>query len=171
DLPDLATIGAEALKRTQDSVGQTKIESAELPMILQNDQARGLLGRMWGALYGSNLQQKNSFLDGKKGTKIGSELLTITDDPTIVRGMGSRYYDGDGIAAKVMPVIENGVLRNYYIDVYYGRKMEVSPTAGGSSNVTFKLGNRSGAEIEKAMDRAILITGFLGGNANSTTGD
>ncbi len=171
DLPDLARIGDEALKRTQDSVGQTKIESTELPMILQNNQVRGLLGRMWGALYGNNLQQKSSFLDGKKGTKIGSELLTITDDPTIVRGMGSRYYDGDGIAAKVMPVIENGVLKNYYINVYYGRKMEVPPTAGGSSNVTFKLGSRSGAEIEKAMDRAILVTGFLGGNANSTTGD
>ena len=171
DLPDLDRIADEALKRTQDSVGQTKIESAAMPMILMNNQVRGLLGRMWGALRGGSLQQKNSFLLDKLDTKIASDLLTVIDDPTIVRGMGSRYYDGDGIAAKVMPVVENGVLKNYYIDVYYGRKLEMAPTAGGSSNVTFKLGNRSGAEIEKDIDRAILVTGFLGGNANNTTGD
>ncbi len=171
DLPDLNRIADEALKRTQDSVGQSKIETSTLPMILNNDQGRGLLGRMFGALYASSLQQKNSFLDGKQNTKIASDLLTITDNPTIVRGMGSRYYDGDGIAAKDMPVIEKGILKNYYIDVYYGRKLEMKPTTGGTSNVTFKLGNRSGKEIEKDMDRAILVTGFIGGNANATTGD
>ncbi len=171
DLPDLNGIADEALKKTQDTVGAGKVESAALPMILQNNQVRGLLGRIWGALRGGSLQQKDSFLIDKLDTKIASDLLTVIDDPTIVRGMGSRYYDGDGIAAKVMPVIENGVLKNYYIDVYYGRKLEMAPTCGGSSNLTFKLGNRDGAAIEKDMDKAILVTGFLGGNANSTTGD
>ncbi len=171
DLPDLNMIADEALKRTQDSVGQNKIESGSMSMILPNDQGRGLLGRMFGALNGGNLQQKNSYLDGKLNTKICSDLLTIVDDPTIIRGMGSRYYDGDGVAAKVMPVIDKGVLKNYYIDVYYGRKLEMTPTSGGTSNVTFAPGKRSGAEIEKDMDRAILVTGFIGGNANTTTGD
>ncbi|MFH1851382.1 MAG: TldD/PmbA family protein, partial [Candidatus Neomarinimicrobiota bacterium] len=171
DLPDFNQIAAEALQRTQDSVGQSKIASASMPMILQNDQVRGLVGRIWSALKGGNIQQKESFLDGKLGSKIGSELLTIVDDPTVIRGLGSRYYDGDGIAAKVMPVIEKGVLSNYYIDVYYGRKLGMAPTTGGSSNVTFALGKRSGTEIERDIDRAILVTGFLGGNTNDTTGD
>ncbi len=171
DLPPFTEIADEALQKTKDSVGQDKIATETMPMILQNNQVRGLLGRMWGALRGGAIQQKESFLDGKLDTKIGSELLTVVDEPTIIRGLGSRYYDGDGIAAKMMPVIENGVLRNYYIDVYYGRKLEMKPTTGGSSNLTFKLGKRSGEEIEKDMDRAILVTGFLGGNANSTTGD
>ncbi len=171
DLPPFTQIADEALKRTQDSVGQKKIKTETMPMILQNDQVRGLLGRMWSALSGGSIQQKESFLDGKLGTRIGSDLLTVIDNPTIVRGLGSRYYDGDGIAAKVMPVIEQGVLKNYYIGVYYGRKLEMAPTCGGSSNLTCALGKRSGAEIEKDMPRAMLVTGFLGGNANSTTGD
>ena len=71
-------------------------------------------------LSASAIQQKNSFLADKKGQLITSNVLSIIDDPTIVRGLGSRYYDGDGIAAKIRPVISNGVLDDYFIDVYYG---------------------------------------------------
>ncbi|HCW75626.1 MAG TPA: TldD/PmbA family protein, partial [Candidatus Marinimicrobia bacterium] len=112
-----------------------------------------------------------SFLEGKQGQRIGSENLTLIDDPTIIRGMGSRYYDGDGISAKKLVIVENGILKNYYVDVYYGRKLGMNPTTGGSSNITFKTGTRSGAEMEADLDRGILVTSFIGGNANSTTGD
>jgi PmbA protein len=103
--------------------------------------------------------------------QIASEKLTILDDPTIIRGLGSRYYDGDGLAAKGMPIFEKGVLKNYYIDVYYGNKLGWKPNTGGSSNLIVQPGNRSGAEIEADLDRAILVTDWLGGNANGTTGD
>ncbi len=171
DLPDLNRIADEALQRTQDSVGQTKIKTITLPMILENHVTPRLLWGIFSALSGGNLQQKSSFLDGKKNQKIASSILSILDNPHVVRGMGSRYYDGDGIAAKQMPVLDKGILKNYYIDVYYGRKLKMNPTTGGSSNLVFSLGNRSGMEIEKDMKKAMLVTGFIGGNSNSTTGD
>lgn len=171
DLPDLNLIADEALQRTQDSVGQTKIKTITLPMILENHVTPRLLWGIFSALSGSNLQQKSSFLEGKKDHNIASDILSILDDPLVVRGMGSRYYDGDGIAAKPMPVLDKGVLKNYYIDVYYGRKLKMNPTTGRSSNLVFSLGDRSGLEIEQDMKKAILVTGFIGGNSNSTTGD
>ncbi len=117
------------------------------------------------------MQQKQSFLEGKLGEPIANKLLTIVDDPHVVKGFASRLYDGDGIAAKKFPVIEGGVLKTYYIDVYYGRKLGVAPTTGGSSNLLFTLGEKNEAELLKDVQEGILVTGFLGGNSNSTTGD
>jgi len=171
DLPNLNQIAEEALKRTQDTVGQEKIETVTLPMILKNHVSPRLLWGIFSALSGGNLQQKSSFLEGQLDQKIASNILSIVDDPLIVRGLDSRYYDNDGISAKPMPVIENGILKNYYIDVYYGRKLKMQPTTGSQSNLIFSLGQRSEVEIVSDMKKAILVTGFIGGNSNSTTGD
>jgi len=161
----------EALKRTQDQLGAEKVPSEQLPLLLENSNAARLLSYLLGPMRASYIQQKRSFLEGKKGEQIAADVLTILDDPTIVRGLGSKYYDGDGIAAKVRPVITNGTLDDYFVDVYYGNKMGLKPNGGGTSNLIIKPGDRPGTEIEAGLDRAILVTNWLGGNANSTTGD
>ena len=171
DLVPAEQTALEALARTQDRLGAEKVPTETLPLLLENSNAAGLLWRLMGPLSASSIQQKNSFLDGMKDKQIASEILTIIDDPTIVRGLGSRYYDGDGLAAKSMPIFENGVLKNYYIDVYYGNKLGWKPNTGGSSNLIVQPGQRSGAVIEASLDKAILVTDWLGGNANGTTGD
>ncbi len=171
DLVGAEQTAKEALLRTQGRIGAAKVGSETMPLLLENSNAAGLFWRLMGPLRASSIQQKSSFLADKKDQKIASELLTITDNPAIVRGLGSRYYDGDGIAAKPMPLFTNGVLNNYFVDVYYGNKLGWAPTTGGSSNLIVQPGKRSGAEIEADLDRAILVTDWLGGNANGTTGD
>ncbi len=171
DLVDAKQTAMEALKRTQDKMDQVKIKTATMPMLLENSNAGGFLSRVIRVLSGAAIQQKQSFLVDQRDQQVASDILTVTDIPTIVRGTGSRYYDGDGIAAKSMPIFDKGLLRNYYVDVYYGNKLGWAPTTGRSSNLIVKPGNRSGAEIEADLDRAILVTDWLGGNANGTTGD
>ncbi len=171
DLVPAEQTAMEALARTQDRLGAQKVPTETLPLLLENSNAAGLFWRLMGPLSAASIQQKNSFLEGMLDQQIASEKLTILDDPTIIRGLGSRYYDGDGLAAKGMPIFEKGVLKNYYIDVYYGNKLGWKPNTGGSSNLIVQPGNRSGAEIEADLDRAILVTDWLGGNANGTTGD
>jgi PmbA protein len=70
-----------------------------------------------------------------------------------------------------MTVVESGVLRMYYVSVYYGRKLGMEPTTGGRSNWIVTSGNRSPTAIAADLDRAILVNGFIGGNSNGTTGD
>lgn len=171
DLVPAKQTALEALARTQDRMGAEKVPSETLPLLLENSNAAGLFWRLLGPLSASSIQQKNSFLEGRKDEQVAADILTIIDDPTIVRGLGSRYYDGDGLAAKIMPVFENGVLKNYYTDVYYGNKLGWTPNSGGSSNLIVTPGKRSGAEIEASLEKAILVTDWLGGNANGTTGD
>jgi PmbA protein len=117
------------------------------------------------------VQQKRSFAEGKIGARLGSALLDLQDDPLVVRGLGSRLYDGEGIAARSFPIFEAGVLKSYYVDSYYGRKLGIPPTTGRTSNLTWKRGARTQAQLLADAGEGILVTGFLGGNSNGTTGD
>ena len=170
---DLKTngIGEIALQRALNKIGQTKIESARMPMILENRLASQSLRPLISALNGSAIQQKNSFLVDKLNEKIGSDLLTITDDPFIISGRGSRLFDGEGLALKKRTIFEKGVLKNYFIGTYYGKKLEMTPNSGSTTNLLITPGKRSMEEMVATLDRGILIAGFNGGNTNGSTGD
>jgi PmbA protein len=68
-------------------------------------------------------------------------------------------------------VFERGVLRSYYVDTYYGRKLGMAPTTRGASNLAWRLGARSRDGLVADAGEGILVSGFLGGNSNGTTGD
>jgi len=171
ELPSVGIEGKRATERALARLGSKKGESAVYTMAVDARAAGRLVGALAGPLSAQALQQKRSFLEGKKGTAVGSKLLTITDDPLVPKGFGSRLFDGEGIAAKRLPVFEAGVLLNYYVDTYYGKKLGVAPTTGGSSNLAWKLGEKTQAALLKDLKDGILVTGFLGGNTNATTGD
>jgi len=164
-------IGKQALKRALDKLGQEKIQSGRMPMIVENRLAGRTLQPLISALSGRSIQQKNSFLIDMAGEKIGSDLLTLVDDPFIVSGRGSRLFDGEGLALKKRSIIDQGVLKEYYIDTYYGKKLEMAPTSGDTTNLVFKPGEKDLEGLIASMDRGILVTGFNGGNSNGTTGD
>ena len=97
--------------------------------------------------------------------------MNIIDNPFVQRGLGSRIFDSEGLAAYEKPIIENGVLKNYFVDYYYGQKMGWQANGGSISNLMIKGGKKSFAELVKSIDKGILVKGFNGGNFNSTTGD
>lgn len=171
DMRALEAMAKEAVERSLGKIGQSKMESGVYDMIVENRAASRLLGMLYGPMQGHNLYRKNSFLDGKLGEKIGSDKLTLIDDPFIVNGLGSQLYDGDGMAAKRRSFIDKGVLKEYFISYYYSRKLEMEPTTGGYSNAVFEYGSKSLAEIIKGVKKGILVNGFIGGNSNSLTGD
>jgi PmbA protein len=171
DLPKPEEIGAEAALRTLALFGGKKLKTETLPVIIENRSVGRFGGGFLQAMFGRAIQQKQSFLADKKGQKVASGLLTLVDDPLIKRGLSSRLFDGDGFAAKKRVMLEAGVLKEFYLDWYYSRKLGWEPTTGGPSNLLIPPGKRSVAEIMKDLGRGILITGFIGGNSNSTTGD
>jgi PmbA protein len=164
-------IGKKALERTLNKIGPKKILSGKYQVIIENRVAGRLGDPVFQALQGSSLYQKQSFLIGKENKPIASSLLTIYDDPFIPSDFGSRLFDGEGLAAFKRPIIDKGVLKSYYIDNYYGRKLGMKPTSGSSSNVVFNTGTRGMDEMIRSMKKGILITGFIGGNCNGSTGD
>jgi PmbA protein len=170
-LPAPAAVGRAAALRALGRIGSKKGDSAVVTMVVENRAAGRLLGHLMGPLAASALQQKRSFLDGKLGRAIGSARLHVADDPLVPRGLASRLWDGEGIAAKRFAVFEGGVLRSYYVDNYYGRKLGMAPTTRGSSNLAWKLGAKDRDGLLSEVKEGIYVTGFLGGNSNGTTGD
>lgn len=164
-------IGKKALERAKQKINPKKISSGRYTVIIENRVAGNLLSPVYQALTGSSLYQKQSFLAGKISKPIASELLSVNDDPLIPSGAGSRLFDNEGFIAVKRPVIENGILKNYYIDNYYGKKLGLQPTSGSSSNLVFETGKRNLGEMMNSIDKGVLITGFIGGNSNGSTGD
>ena len=164
-------IGTTALQRAVNKIGQQKISSEKMTMIVENKQVGRIFGPLVSALNGSAIQQKNSFLIDKLNEKVASDKLTITDDPFIVSGRGSRLFDGEGLATKKRSVFEKGVLKTYYIDTYYGKKLQMAPTSGSTTNLVFETGDKDLQGLIGTVKKGILVNGFNGGNSNGSTGD
>jgi PmbA protein len=171
DLVKPEEIGKEAARRTLALFGQKKLKTETLPIIVENRVADSISSGFLAAMSGRAIQQKQSFLADKKGRNVASGILTLIDDPLIKKGLGSSTFDGDGFAAKKRTMVDAGVLKEFYVDWYYSRKLGWEPTTGSASNLIIPPGKRSVAEIMKDLGRGILITSFIGGNSNSTTGD
>ena len=164
-------IGQKALQKAVERLGQAKIQSGQMPMIVENRLAGQAVGPLVQALNGQSIQQKQSFLIDMLDEKIGSDLLNMVDDPFIVSGRGSRLFDSEGIATKKRSVFEKGVLKTYFIDTYYGKKLDMAPNSGSTTNLVFQPGEKDLEGLLADIDRGILVTGFNGGNNNQVTGD
>ena len=158
DLLSPDELGARGAKRAVGRLGQTTLPSARMPRVVENRAARTLFRYLLQAFNGSMLQQDRSFLKGKLGERIASDVFTLTDEPLIPRGLGSRYWDGDGITSKPRTLVEAGTLREYLINVYYANKMDVAPTGGGTSNLVLAPGEKSSEELVKDVQKGIFVT-------------
>ncbi|MCX6149791.1 MAG: TldD/PmbA family protein [Ignavibacteriales bacterium] len=171
ELPPCELLGKYAVQRALQKIGQKKIASGKYTMLVENRTSSRILSLFQGAMTARAIQQKSSWLDGMLGKKIASDVLTIIDDPFVEKGMGSRHFDSEGIAAKKRVMIDKGVLQHYYVDNYYGKKIDMEPTSGSPSNLFFEYGTKSFDDMRKELKRGIIVNGFIGGNSNSTTGD
>jgi PmbA protein len=164
-------IGTKALERTVAKLGQRKITSAKMPMVVDFMNASQLVSPLLNAINGSAIQQRNSFLLDKLEQKVLGGNVTLMDEPHLPKAPGARYFDSEGVATKRMPVFENGVLKTYYIDTYYANKLATAQTVNSPSILTMPLGNKNLDGLIASIDRGILVTGFNGGSSNSSTGD
>ena len=166
-----AGIGAKALERVLRKLGQKKAKSGKYTMVVDPMNVGNLLSPMLSALYGSALQQKNSFLMDKLDTKVASDLFTLRDEPHAIGANGSRYFDNEGVATEPRTVFDKGVLKTYFIDTYNGKKMDIAPTISAPSRLILTPGDKDLNGLVADIKQGILVTGFNGGNSNSSTGD
>ena len=162
-----------ACERAAASLFPVDIDSCRTNLIVDSECAGKLVSPLLNALGGFAVQQNNSFLASKLGEKLFPETLNIIDLPRVPGETGCRLYDSEGVATRDLPIIENGVVKTFFINTYIGRKMDVEPTIEDATRVKLMpVGGFSTQEelLEKIGD-GILVTGFNGGNSNAATGN
>ncbi len=182
ELEEPESVGREAARRTLRKLGARTVPTEEVPVIFDPDAARSILGLMAGCIMGSSIWRKSSYLVGREGTKVASDLVTIVDDPLILRAPGSRPFDGEGLASRKNLVVENGILRTYLCDSYSARKLGRESTASASrgssagvgpstSNFILQPGKDSPESILKGTKRGLFVTDMMGYGFNAVSGD
>ncbi|WP_437908451.1 metallopeptidase TldD-related protein [Sorangium sp. So ce327] len=180
DAPD--AVGREAARRTLRKLGARKVATCEAPVVFDPDVARSMLGLLGSCIMGSSIWRKSSYLVGREGTRIASDLITVVDDPLIPRAPGSRPFDGEGLLARRNVVVEQGILKTYLCDSYSGRKLKRPPTASASrgagggvgpstSNFLLQPTSTPAAEIVRSTPRGLYVTEMMGFGFNAVTGD
>ena len=171
DLPNPEDVGAKALARTVSRLGSEKGPTNRASMVVDARAAASLISRLLRPANARSVQQDRSFWTSLIGEQAFSRALTIVDNPLIVRGLASRRYDNEGISSTALPLVEQGVVRNIYVDTYYGRKGDMAPTTGSPSNRVVMPGDKKLAELLSQVGDGVYVTSWLGGNADGTTGD
>jgi PmbA protein len=171
DLPDTSFIAAEAIRRAIARLGADKGLAQQTTMLVDARAAAGLVDRLLQPASAARVQQGRSFWAALPGNVAFSDKLSIIDDPLIPRAFGSRPFDEEGISAQAFPLIEAGVVRNLYVDTYFGRKTGLSPTTGTPSNRRVVPGDLSRVQMLADAGVGIYVTSWLDGNVDEKSGD
>ncbi len=173
DMMDAQQVGRIAAERTVRRLNARQIDTMQVPVLFEAPIAAGLLGSFVGAVSGSSLYRKSSFLLDRMGQQIFAPHINITDVHDIPKGLASSPFDDEGVQTKRRVVVENGVLRGYFLGSYSARKLGLRTTgnAGGNHNLILQSGDLDFQGILKTMSRGLLVTELLGQGINAVTGD
>ena len=172
-----AEVGTNAAKEAMKFLGAKKIETRRMPVILGPLASSSIFKGIAVNVNAESILRKSSFMMDKLGKKIASDVVTITDEPHIPRGLISRSWDGEGFPTSPLTIVENGVLKSYLHGSYTAHKAGVANTGHGTrgggaspSNVIPKLGTMTAQQIINDTKEGLYIN--MGGlSPNSTTGD
>jgi PmbA protein len=180
-LEDPASVGRTAAARALRRLGARKIKTTEVPVIFDPETAASLVRTLAGAASGPSLYRRASFLLDRLGTRIAAPAVSIVDDGLIPGALGSRPFDGEGLATRRTVLVRDGVLESYLLDTYCARKLGLTSThhavrdgsgvAVGTTNLVLQPGTTSPAALIASVARGLYVTELIGFGVNGVTGD
>jgi PmbA protein len=182
DLEDAEAIGRRAGERTVARLNPAKLSSGAMPILFDPRVGSSLIGHFAGAITGSSIARKTSFLLDALETEVFAGGITIVDDPLRPRGLGSKPFDGEGLPTARRELIANGVLTGWLLDSASARQLGLQPTGNaqrgvggppgaGTTNLYMEPGALSPAELMKDVKRGLYVTELIGQGVNPVTGD
>ncbi len=182
DLDPAETVGRNAGERAVARVNPRKTDTGKFPVIFDKRVAGSLIGHLSGAINGASIARKSSFLRDKLGQQIFGGNIRIIDDPLRPRGLRSRPFDGEGVAAKRLAIIDGGVLTTWFLDSATARELDMQTTghasrgvssapSPGSTNMHLEAGPLSLEQMIAEMGTGFYITDLIGSGVNGVTGD
>lgn len=173
DLESPEEVGRKAGERTVRRLAARKIKTTECPVLFEAPVASGLIGHLVGAISGSSLYRKSSFLLDSLGKPVFSPIIQIRELPHIPKGLASSPFDNEGVATHDRDLVRDGVLQGYFLGSYSARKLGMTSTgnAGGNHNLIVESSGQDFAGLLKMMGKGLVVTELLGHGINPVTGD
>ena len=173
DMLMVEEVGRITAERAIRRLNSRKLGTMQVPVLFEAPIAASLLGHFIGAVSGSSLYRKSSFLLDQLGKPVFSSNIHIDDIPNIPRGLGSSAFDNEGVTTQRRAIVEAGVLQGYFLGSYSARKLGMKSTgnAGGNHNLILRSGESDFNDLLKKMGRGLLVTELLGQGVNHVTGD
>ena len=177
-----AEIGRGAGERTVARVNPGMVKSGAMPIVFDPRVGSSMLSHLIGAISGSSITRRTSFLLDSLGKRIFAEGVTIADDPHRPHGLRSRPFDGEGLPVSPTEFVRDGMLETWLLDSASARQLGLEPTGhaargvGGNpgvatSNLFMAAGHLPVATLIEDIADGIYVTEMLGGGANGVTGD
>ncbi len=182
DLKSAAAIGREAGENTVGRLNPVRLKSGAMPIIFDPRVGPSLIGHFAGAIIGSGIARKTSFLKDALQTAVFAKGIHIIDDPHRVRGLRSKPFDGEGLATHVSKLVDDGVLTNWLMDSASARQLGLAPTGhaqrgvsgapgAGITNLHMAAGDVTVAALMQDIKLGFYVTELIGQGVSGLTGD
>ncbi|MEM7211394.1 MAG: TldD/PmbA family protein [Pseudomonadota bacterium] len=181
DLPNAVEIGKRAGERAIAALNPHKPPGGAVPVLYDERVSSGLIGHLLATVNGNAVARGASWLLDGMDTQVLPDGIDLIEDPLKVRGQASRPFDAEGIASVASPIVENGVLKRWVLDLASARKLGLATTGNarrgvggppgpGSTNVTLTQSTKSRADLIREMGTGLIVTSFIGSSISATTG-
>jgi PmbA protein len=182
DLENAEKIGRSAGERAVKRLNPRKVATRRVPVVFDTRISGSLVGHLASAANGSSVARKTSFLREKRGEQIFARGINIIDDPLRRRGLRSRPFDAEGVTARVLKIVDDGVLKTWLLDSATGRELNLQTTghaqrgvsstpSPGPSNLHLTPGPKSPQELIGEIKDGFFVTSLIGMGVNLVTGD
>ena len=189
-LEDPEEIGREAARRTLRRLGARQVKTQKAPVVFSAEIAQSIIGNIFDAANGDAIYRHASFFSGMLGERVAGENITVIDDGTLVfdggnttiGGFGTRPFDGEGLPTRRTVLVERGILKNYVMNTYTARKLNMKSTGNasrglagnpgiGAGNFYLEAGTLTPEQIIGDIKSGLYVTETMGHGVNLVTGD
>ena len=173
DMQGAQDVGRIAGERTVRRLDARKVATCQVPVLFEASLASGLIGHFVGAVSGSSLYRKSTFLLDSLGTQVFSPIVQLSERPHLPLGLASSAFDAEGVVTVDRELVSNGVVNGYILGSYSARKLGMQSTgnAGGTHNLLLASTGADFQQLLQKMGTGLLVTELLGHGVNPVTGD
>lgn len=184
DEVDVEETARQAGKKAIEMLKAEECPSGKMDVVIGNAFGGVIFHEACGhSLEATSVSKNMSVFAGKLGQQIASKVVTAVDDGTIENAWGSGNIDDEGNKTQKTVLIKNGILQNYLVDKFNGRRMN-TPANGACRRQSYKFeptsrmsntficnGKRTPEEIIAKTKFGLYAKSMGGGSVNPVTGD
>lgn len=181
DLDSPQDVGRKAAERAVARLAPRKMPSQSAPVVFDPRVGSQLLANFSSAISGAAIARGTSFLKESLGEQVFAKSISIIDDPKRLRGLRSKPFDGEGVSAEALRLVDNGMLTTWLLDCRSARQLGLTTNgrAGrgggsispGATNLYMQPGNKSPAELMAGIKSGIFVDLLMGRGGSVITGD